>query len=142
MTDHHTLSGNVALITGAAHRIGATLARALHAEGADVVIHYRSSHAAAEQLVHYLATAIAALSVLPTLQQIVFERFFDETGDMHFVVHSCYGSRINRAWVSTPRMIPPRNSFSLSTVTADPTGTTSRASKARTISRFLPRAKI
>lgn len=55
-------------------------------------------HAAAEQLVQYLAAAKAALTVLPTLQHIVFERFFDETGDMHFVIHSCYGSRINRAW--------------------------------------------
>ncbi|MGZ8946363.1 MAG: DEAD/DEAH box helicase, partial [Methylococcaceae bacterium] len=55
-------------------------------------------HAAAEQLAHYLAAAKAALTVLPTQQQIVFERFFDETGDMHFVIHSAFGSRINRAW--------------------------------------------
>lgn len=54
--------------------------------------------AAAEQLLHYLAAAKAALTVLPTQRQIVFERFFDETGDMHFVVHSVYGSKINRAW--------------------------------------------
>ncbi|MDD5580366.1 MAG: DEAD/DEAH box helicase [Methylobacter sp.] len=55
-------------------------------------------YAAAEQLVQYLAAAKAALTVLPTQQQIVFERFFDETGDMHFVIHSTFGSRINRAW--------------------------------------------
>ncbi len=54
--------------------------------------------AAAEQLISYLATAKAALTVLPTQQNIVFERFFDETGDMHFVIHAPYGSRINRAW--------------------------------------------
>ncbi len=53
---------------------------------------------AASQLVEYLATARAALGVLPTHTQIVFERFFDEVGDTHFVVHSPYGSRINRAW--------------------------------------------
>ncbi|MGR9051211.1 MAG: DEAD/DEAH box helicase [Gammaproteobacteria bacterium] len=58
----------------------------------------RLPHAAAEQLSQYLATAKAALTVLPTLTTIVFERFFDETGDMHFVIHSPYGSRINRAW--------------------------------------------
>ena len=52
----------------------------------------------AEQIVQYLATAKAALTILPTQQQIVFERFFDETGDMHFVIHAVYGSRINRAW--------------------------------------------
>jgi ATP-dependent Lhr-like helicase len=55
-------------------------------------------HAAAEQVAHYLAAAKAALTVLPTQQHIVFERFFDETGDMHFVIHSAFGSRINRAW--------------------------------------------
>ncbi len=27
----------------------------------------------------------------------MFERFFDETGDMHLVVHAPFGSRINRA---------------------------------------------
>ena len=55
-------------------------------------------NSAAEQLVQYLAAAKAALGVLPTQRRIVFERFFDETGDMHFVIHSPYGSRINRAW--------------------------------------------
>ncbi len=54
--------------------------------------------AAAEQLIEYLAAAKAALTVLPSFSRIIFERFFDETGDMHFVVHSPYGSRINRAW--------------------------------------------
>ncbi len=54
--------------------------------------------AAAEQLVHYLAAARAALGLIPTQQRVVFERFFDETGDMHLVIHSSYGSRVNRAW--------------------------------------------
>jgi ATP-dependent helicase Lhr and Lhr-like helicase len=54
--------------------------------------------AGADQLVQYLASAKAALSIIPTQQTIVFERFFDETGDMHFVIHSPFGSRINRAW--------------------------------------------
>ncbi len=45
-----TLVGKVALITGAAHRIGAHIARTLHAEGVDVVIHYRHSSAVAEAL--------------------------------------------------------------------------------------------
>lgn len=54
--------------------------------------------AGAQQLTQYLATAKAALGVLPTQQRIVFERFFDEVGDTHLVIHSPYGSRINRAW--------------------------------------------
>lgn len=54
------LSGRVALITGAAKRLGAAMARALHHEGANVVVHYRGSQAAAEQLVHVLNQARAA----------------------------------------------------------------------------------
>ena len=54
--------------------------------------------AAAIQLVDYLATAKAALGVIPIQKKIVFERFFDEMGDMHLVIHSPYGSRLNRAW--------------------------------------------
>src|SRR5260370_40906609 len=37
------LTGKAALITGAARRVGASIARMLHAAGADVVLHYRSS---------------------------------------------------------------------------------------------------
>jgi ATP-dependent Lhr-like helicase len=54
--------------------------------------------APARQLVDYLAAAHAALGVLPTLDTLVFERFFDAVGGMQLVVHSPYGSRINRAW--------------------------------------------
>ena len=52
----------------------------------------------AEQLTEYLAAARAALGTLPTQRTIVFERFFDESGGMQFVIHSPFGSRINRAW--------------------------------------------
>jgi ATP-dependent Lhr-like helicase len=54
--------------------------------------------AAAHQLSEYLAAARAALGGLPTFDTIIFERFFDEVGDMHFVVHTPFGSRINKAW--------------------------------------------
>ncbi|HEY0768021.1 MAG TPA: pteridine reductase [Steroidobacteraceae bacterium] len=37
------LTGKTVLVTGAARRVGASIARALHAAGADVVLHYRSS---------------------------------------------------------------------------------------------------
>jgi ATP-dependent Lhr-like helicase len=53
---------------------------------------------AATQLVEYLAAAHAALGCLPTQDTIVLERFFDEVGGMQLVIHSPYGSRINRAW--------------------------------------------
>jgi ATP-dependent helicase Lhr and Lhr-like helicase len=54
--------------------------------------------AAALQIVEYLRAATAALGCLPTQDTIVLERFFDEAGGMQLVVHSPYGSRINRAW--------------------------------------------
>ncbi|HEX6708323.1 MAG TPA: DEAD/DEAH box helicase [Albitalea sp.] len=54
--------------------------------------------AAAQQLALYLGAAKAALGVLPTERCIVFERFFDEVGDTHLVIHSPFGSRINKAW--------------------------------------------
>ena len=53
---------------------------------------------AAEQLLEYLAASFAALECLPTQDTLVFERFFDEAGGMQFVIHSPFGSRINRAW--------------------------------------------
>jgi ATP-dependent Lhr-like helicase len=59
---------------------------------------YHLSRPAAEQLANYMASARAALGLIPTQEKIVFERFFDETGDMHLVIHSPYGSRVNRAW--------------------------------------------
>lgn len=40
----------VALITGAARRIGATIAKTLHQSGFNVIIHYHTSQVAAEQL--------------------------------------------------------------------------------------------
>lgn len=53
------LSGKCALITGAAHRIGAAIARQLHAEGMNLLLHYRHSKAAAEQLQRELETSRA-----------------------------------------------------------------------------------
>ena len=53
---------------------------------------------ASTQLVEYLGAAQAALGCLPTHKTIVLERFFDEAGGMQLVIHSPYGSRINRAW--------------------------------------------
>ncbi len=50
------------------------------------------------QLVHYLASANAALGALPDDRTVIFERFFDEAGDQHLVIHSSFGMRINRAW--------------------------------------------
>jgi ATP-dependent Lhr-like helicase len=53
---------------------------------------------AARQIVDYLARARAALGALPTQDTLVMERFFDESGGMQLVMHTPFGSRINRAW--------------------------------------------
>ncbi|MBK1647975.1 pteridine reductase [Rhabdochromatium marinum] len=45
-----SLAGQVALITGAAARIGAEIARTLHQEGCDLILHYRHSAQAAAAL--------------------------------------------------------------------------------------------
>lgn len=59
---------------------------------------YGLEPAAADQLLAHYGAARIALGLLPTQDRIVLERFFDETGDTHLVVHSTYGSRINRAF--------------------------------------------
>ena len=56
------------------------------------------SHGAAVQIVEYLAMTRLALGVMPTQEQIVVERFFDENGSTHVVIHAPFGSRLNRAW--------------------------------------------
>lgn len=50
MATEKDLAGKVALVTGAARRIGATIAARLHAAGANVAIHYRGSRDEARAL--------------------------------------------------------------------------------------------
>jgi pteridine reductase len=78
MTSSDGLSDKVALVTGAARRIGATIARTLHAHGASVAIHYRGSsdEAAAlcdelnEQRADSAATFSADLTQLASLDSL------------------------------------------------------------------------
>jgi ATP-dependent helicase Lhr and Lhr-like helicase len=49
-------------------------------------------------VVRYLAVSRAALGRLPTLDHIVVERFFDDTGGMQLIVHAPFGGRVNRAF--------------------------------------------
>jgi ATP-dependent Lhr-like helicase len=53
---------------------------------------------AARQLADYCANQQAALGVMPTRETIALERFFDESGGTQLVIHTPYGSRVNRAW--------------------------------------------
>jgi ATP-dependent Lhr-like helicase len=53
---------------------------------------------AAALVVDYLVAGRAELGgVMPSHDDIVFERFFDETGGMQLIVHAPLGARINRA---------------------------------------------
>ena len=87
------------------------LGRSLDAAGADAVSPPTRDRLARElaaragigadastQLIDYLCTAHAALGALPDRDTVVLERFFDESGGMQLVIHSRFGSRINRAW--------------------------------------------
>jgi NAD(P)-dependent dehydrogenase (short-subunit alcohol dehydrogenase family) len=58
------LAGKVALVTGAAKRIGRSVALRLASEGADVIVNYRSSKANAEEVVTQIsATGRRAMAV-------------------------------------------------------------------------------
>ena len=53
---------------------------------------------ASMQIVDYLGAAHAALGALPDRDTVVLERFFDESGGMQLVIHSRFGSRLNRGF--------------------------------------------
>jgi pteridine reductase len=53
----NSLDDRVILITGSARRVGAQIARTLHAAGARILLHYRSSAAAAEELAREMNAA-------------------------------------------------------------------------------------
>jgi pteridine reductase len=81
-----SLQGKTALVTGGARRVGAAIARRLHAAGANVVLHYRGSEADAVKLESELNTArvksatrvkadLLAASAPRALVSAVLERF-------------------------------------------------------------------
>ncbi|HTT07859.1 MAG TPA: DEAD/DEAH box helicase [Gammaproteobacteria bacterium] len=93
----------------AVSRLRASLARQFAAAGGDVAQICASAatglmaqtgvgEPAARQAVDYLWCAWRALGALPTREQPILERFFDESGGMQLVLHAPYGGRLNRAW--------------------------------------------
>jgi pteridine reductase len=82
----NSLSGKTVLITGGARRVGAAIARELHAAGANLLVHYRNSGEEAEALVGEFTAARAGsaatfqcdllqLDRLPALCAFAVERF-------------------------------------------------------------------
>ena len=92
------LVGKVALVTGAAKRIGAKIAQTLHAEGSYVVIHYNSSASEASDLVAQLNTLRAnsassykaELGDVPALQLMVAD-IIALTGRLDVLVNNASG---------------------------------------------------
>jgi len=58
---------------------------------------------AAAQTAEYIEAQLNATGVVPTCRQVVFERFFDQSGGMQLVIHAPFGARVNKAWGLTMR---------------------------------------
>ncbi|HEY3731758.1 MAG TPA: pteridine reductase [Steroidobacteraceae bacterium] len=92
---HPNLSGRTALVTGAARRVGAGIVRALHAEGANVLIHCHRSVAEAHALAAELesarpdSTAVLACDLLDdaALPELI-ERARQRFGALHLLVNN------------------------------------------------------
>jgi pteridine reductase len=80
------LAGRCVLVTGGAKRLGAAIGQRLHAAGANLVVHYHRSRAAAEQLVaklqsargdsaHAVAADLLDTETLPALVEAALRRF-------------------------------------------------------------------
>src|SRR6266403_668669 len=89
-----SLQGRVVLVTGAAKRIGRTVAVGLAAEGADVVVHYNRSKSEAEDAVAEIVKlgrkSIAIQADLCSLAQIkrLFQQTVDQSGRLDILVNS------------------------------------------------------
>jgi pteridine reductase len=72
MLQAEPLAGHCVIVTGGAKRLGAAMARKLHAAGADIVVHFHRSRPAADQLVAELRAARAgsALAVSTDLHDV------------------------------------------------------------------------
>ena len=101
---------------------------------------------AAAQLADYVAAAHAALGCLPTQDTIVLERFFDAVGGMQLVIHSPYGSRINRAWgLALRKRFCRKFNFELQAATEDTivlSLTTAHSFELAEVARYLHAATV
>jgi pteridine reductase len=95
MTSPGSLAGKTALVTGSARRLGAEIVRTLHAAGASIVIHYRSSADDAEELCRALNSkrAQSAVTVQGNLADTatiapLMERVVDAFGRLDVLVNN------------------------------------------------------
>lgn len=111
MPAENKLPGRVALVTGAAKRLGRTVALRLAAEGADVAVHYGKSAAEARELVSEIeklgrrsATFSAELTSVPAIQKLVAD-VAAHFGHLDILVNSAanfletkFGSTTEQSW--------------------------------------------
>ncbi len=87
-------SSPVALITGAARRVGRAIALSLAARGYDIVVHYHKSEDAARALVGEIeahgrrAIAIAAHLEIPSQAEALIPRAADEMGPLSLLINN------------------------------------------------------
>jgi 3-oxoacyl-[acyl-carrier protein] reductase len=97
-----TLKGKRALVTGASRGIGASIAKALAAEGADVAITYEKSADAAAQVVRFIeaqgrrAVAIQADSADVAAVQASVEKTVAALGGLDILVNNAGILRVRR----------------------------------------------
>ncbi len=94
-TAKHTLDGQWVLITGAGKRIGACIARTLHAAGANVAVHYRASADSANEIAAELNAkrADSALTVQGDLLDVgrlaeIVAHVVEQTGRLDILVNN------------------------------------------------------
>jgi len=111
MTNKKKLAGRVALVTGAAKRLGRVVALRLAKEGAEVVVHYGKSEAEARGLVREIEKlgqrAIAVQADLTRVEQIqeLVARAAAELGRLDILVNSAanfletkFGATSEQSW--------------------------------------------
>jgi pteridine reductase len=90
-----SLAGKTALVTGGGRRLGAAIARRLHAAGASVLIHYRDSDADATKLVDELNTVrqksaakVKAELLAPIAPRALVSAALDSFGGLDLLVNN------------------------------------------------------
>jgi len=93
------LDGKAILVTGASSGIGAATARAVHGQGADVVIHYGSNEAPARRLAAELgdrATVVGGNLTDPAQLESIWKQALSWRGRIHTLVNNA------GAWIASP----------------------------------------